>query len=305
MGICGAGFCLKWRPGRWQSDCGGYLHLYGDEPFGPFLRAIEATGYECVAMKPGKKEDDIQNIISSIDAGIPVLSFGFIGPPECCIIAGYDDGGEVLLGWSYYPGEEEFNTVSTDPTGYLRKRLWHECKGNENMGYIFFKGKKERSPLRQIYVKALKWAVKYTRTPMDGDLPNGLAAYKAWADDMIQDKYFPAENKDVIYNRYLTIAYHQMWFVERGLTATFLRQIAEDESDLASDLLAAADCYAEIAQLDVDSQKLKLEAFEQLPDPSIRRIFSLILLKMRDKEEEAISHIEHCLSGIGETLLNH
>jgi hypothetical protein len=57
-------------------------------------------------MKPGKKEGDIQNIISSIDAGIPVLSFGFIGLPECCIIAGYDDGGEVLLGWSYYPGRK-------------------------------------------------------------------------------------------------------------------------------------------------------------------------------------------------------
>lgn len=304
MGTSGAAFRLKWRPERWQTDCGGFMGFDDDEPHGPYRRAIEAIGYEFVTTEPGNKEDDIRNIMSSIDAGIPVIGFGFIGPPEAGVIAGYDDGGEVLLGWSYYPDVDNPDTISEDPTGYLRKRSWHECVGNENMGYIFIKGKKERPPLRQIYVDALEWAVKYTRTPMDDGIYNGLAAYKAWADEIIQDRFFPAEDQGVISDRYLSIAYHQMWLVERGSTAKFLRQIAEDESDLAPELIAAADCYAEILQLHEDSNKVikpdfSEEAIKQVSDPAIRRIYSLVLLKMRDKEEEAIGHIERCLGRIG------
>ena len=98
-----------------------------------------------------------------------------------------------------------------------------------------------------------------------------------------------------------------MWLVERGSTARFLRQIAEDESDFAPDLLAAADCYSEITQLHEDSKQLinpdfSEEAIKEVSNPAIRRLYSLVLLKMRDKEEEAISHIEHCLAGIGEAL---
>jgi len=36
--------------------------------------------------------------MESIDRGIPVLAFPVVGPSDCCIITGYDEGGEVLLG---------------------------------------------------------------------------------------------------------------------------------------------------------------------------------------------------------------
>jgi len=57
---------------------------------------------------------------------------------------------------------------------------------------------------------------------------------------------------------------------------------------VAPDLLAAADCYVEIAQLHEDSNKVikpdfSDEAIKQVSDPAARCIYSLVLLKMRDK----------------------
>ena len=50
----------------------------------------------------GESEKFQQRIIESIDGGHPVIGFGVVGPPEACIITGYDDGGEVLIGWSLF-----------------------------------------------------------------------------------------------------------------------------------------------------------------------------------------------------------
>ena len=56
-------------------------------PTGPFGRRLQvARGH----------------IIESIrDRGRPVIAHGVIGPPEECIIAGYDEGGDVSVGWNF------------------------------------------------------------------------------------------------------------------------------------------------------------------------------------------------------------
>lgn len=37
----------------------------------------------------------------------PVIAIGVVGPPEPCIVAGYDKGGEVLIGWSFFQDRPE------------------------------------------------------------------------------------------------------------------------------------------------------------------------------------------------------
>ena len=37
-----------------------------------------------------------RRIKSEVDNGRPVLAFGVISPPECCLITGYDDDGRFL-----------------------------------------------------------------------------------------------------------------------------------------------------------------------------------------------------------------
>ena len=58
-----------------------------------------------------------QRIMDSINRGIPVLAFGVVGPSDCCIITGYDQGGDVLLGWSTYQDIPEDHNIPHDVTG--------------------------------------------------------------------------------------------------------------------------------------------------------------------------------------------
>jgi len=65
-------------------------------------------------------------IIESIrDRGRPVIAHGVIGPPEECIVAGYDEGGDVLIGWNFFQGFDDCNAgVEREPKGMFRKREW-------------------------------------------------------------------------------------------------------------------------------------------------------------------------------------
>ena len=46
-------------------------------------------------------------------------------PPEAAIVAGYDQGGHVLVGWSFFQQDPEFSAgLEFEPAGYFRKRDW-------------------------------------------------------------------------------------------------------------------------------------------------------------------------------------
>jgi len=78
--------------------------------------------------------DDEKKIIESIDQNVPVLAFGVIGPPECCIITGNDESGEVIIGWNYFQNEHD----DFEPTGQFRKGNWYKDSGfgfNRNIFY--------------------------------------------------------------------------------------------------------------------------------------------------------------------------
>ncbi len=59
-----------------------------------------------------------------------MIAFGIVGPPEPVIITGFDEGGDVLTGWSFFQGFPPFNEgLEYEPgeegqPGYFRKRDW-------------------------------------------------------------------------------------------------------------------------------------------------------------------------------------
>jgi hypothetical protein len=138
------------------------------------------------------------------------------------------------------------------------------------------------------------------------DFPNGLAAYAIWADDMLNDDYFPPDDMEALSDRHHRLNCNLTIVDDRGSATKFLRQIAEEEADFRADLLAAAEYYSKTAQLVwVESNKLvghaaTEESFKQMANPEIRRQYSEMILKMRDNDEKAIEFIEHSLAGIGE-----
>lgn len=59
--------------------------------------------------------------------GYGAKSLGIIGPPEPCIIAGYDTAQDAVMGWNFFQHDPEFaSAVSTMENGYFRCTDWWE-----------------------------------------------------------------------------------------------------------------------------------------------------------------------------------
>ena len=119
---------MSWSP-DWQfSNAIRILAVVTDDA--PYRHALDSIGYGCeiVHKEPGRDNEAVfrERIIASIaQARRPVIAFGVVGPPEAAIITGYDAGGDVLIGWSFFQGMPEFNAgLEFEPSGYFRKRDW-------------------------------------------------------------------------------------------------------------------------------------------------------------------------------------
>jgi hypothetical protein len=307
MGVTGAAFRLSWRPG-WHLDNTEIMYM-SNEPCAPFERAFEAIGYDYEFLFSREEHNNQvywrQHIIESIrDQKRPVLGFGVVGPPECCIIAGYDEGGDVLIGWSFFQHFSEFNAgVEFEPSGYFRKRNWFQ----DTQTPLIIGEKRKRPSPDEICRQALHWALQVARTTTttvyDGDRHNGLAAYQAWADHLSGNDEFPVEDMGALHERY-TVHNDAVGLVAeaRWYAACFLRKIADREPSMAGDLLAAAACYE--TEHDLMWQLWNLvggigfsdEHVKKLADPQVRRQMVPIILQARDEDEKAAAHVEKALS---------
>jgi hypothetical protein len=314
MGVSGIASRLTWDPTQWF---GGNIDIIytAAKPDELFCRAFDALGYSfelvprlCMAegafVARGASDDEAcfrSHIMASIAGkGHPLLGFGPVGPPECCIITGYDESGDVLTGWSFFQDMKEFNrNPEFEPSGYFRRRDWFK----DMQGILVIGDKKERPPLRDTYRQALHWVIEVARTPVVNRFHSGHAAYTAWAEALLRDADFPAGNMPVLWDRYMVHSDAALVVAEgRWYGSIFLSQIAAGEDKMAEDLLAAASCYAAEHRLmwDVwdaaggngysDAHVMKLA------DPAVRRQIAPILQCARDKDEEAIRHIERALT---------
>jgi len=310
MSACGYAFWLGWKPG-WDMDNNSILSMSADQ-VEPFRHAFKAVGheYEFIQKEEGRDNEAYFRcrIVESIrDKGRPVLAFGVIGPPECCIITGYDEYGDVLLGWNFFQSFPEFNTEAQEslpqappePSGYFRKRDWF--KDTHSLIII---GEKQQLPQQgELYREILKWALKVARTPMVNGRHSGIAAYKAWAEQLLRDEDFPAGDKAMLRERHIVhddavgIVAEARWYA-----SVFLPQIARREAGMAEELLAAASCYS--AEHDLMWKIWGLvggigheeEKALKFAEPSVRRQIVPVILKAQEKDKEAADHIERALT---------
>ena len=168
VGVSGVASFFNWKPG-WEGDNMEIMYM-SDDPGAPFDRAFQAAGYEYqgIGLEEGGRDQEAffrQQIMASIQRGQPVLAFGPIGPPESALVTGYDEGGKVLIGWSFFQNMPEFNAgLEFEPTGQFRKRDWFDYP----LGFscIVIGEKKQRPPLSETYRRALAWMLQVARTPV-------------------------------------------------------------------------------------------------------------------------------------------
>jgi hypothetical protein len=336
VGVTGCAFRLNWGPG-WGLDNAAMFHL-SDDAGAPYRRAIESLGFErgSGAWKGEHDEADFRrHVIEGLhEKGMPILAHGVVGPPESSLITGYDEGGDVLLGWSYFQGRPgqpvgwwgdlnrdgvvEWNAdpdVEFEPSGYFCKRNWFQGTWDVS---CFLPERGERPPLSDAYHDALTWALEVVRTPVThGKMSNGLAAYGAWAEALQRDGDFPEEDLDVLRDRYMVHTGATRVVAEgRWYAARFLEEVAEHEPKMAEDLMAALACYEaehdlmweawHLVGYEADSPLLwhdwtftrvdQLDAYAQrLAGSAVREQIVSLVLQAQAKDAEAIGYIERAL----------
>lgn len=310
MGVTGAASFLSWKKG-WEGDNQALFYM-SDDPAAPERRAFSAAGYAYeVIEKQGPQSEAVfrERIIESINRGMPVRADGVIGPPEPCLITGYDEDGDVLIGWNFFQNIPDFNLNGEfEPTGEFRKRDWFK----DTFDLLFIGEKQTRSPLNETYRDALQWMLKVARVPMvhpEPDAPewyrqraNGLAAYDAWVDQILMDEDFLAEDA-VLYQRHDVHNGNVGTVAEtRWYGGQFLIQAIEHlHYDMSEELLRAAACYA--AEHSLMWQVWNLaggngnpDAWRKFADPAVRRQMAPIIREARQRDTEAVDHIERALS---------
>jgi hypothetical protein len=274
----------------------------------PFRRGFEAVGYayKFIGRQEGRDNEKHfrEQIMASIrDRARPVIARGVVGPPAECIIVGFDDDGEVLLGWSFFQAFPEFSTgVEFEPSGYFRKRGWFD----DTEGLFIIGEGTGPPPKAEVHLGALRWALDIVRTPVIlGDRHNGLAAYTAWCEALARDEDFSGADMDQLRVRYHvhedavgTVA-EGRWYAAR-----FLKQVIEAEPSSSKALDMAVKCYETEHDLMwkiwgfVGGPQRSDEGARKLAEPAARREIIALIREAREQDKLAADQIEKALGAM-------
>jgi hypothetical protein len=303
-GVTGIAFLTAWKPG-WQEDNFTPENLPG-EPGDMVRRAFEAIGYgyEIVTRDAGEAAYREKLKDSIRERGRPAIGFGIIGPPAAALITGYDEDGDVLTGWSFFQNEPAFaQGVEYEPSdsgvpAYFRKRDWFA-----SIQDLVLVGEKGPKPDQgQVCEKGLKLALEVIRTPEVRGVTTGLAAYSAWAADLLRDEDFPLDQEAILQQRHRAHDFgvgslaEGRWYGAQWLLGAFEKV----HYDAAEPLLKAAGCFAAEHELMWKLWNLaggigSPEAWRKFADPRVRREMHPIILQAQAKEAEAAGLIEEAL----------
>ncbi|MHC1695546.1 MAG: helix-turn-helix transcriptional regulator [Eubacteriales bacterium] len=177
----------------------------------------------------GSYEDDRRLITDSIDRGVPVITLeGVINCSDACVISGYDNDGDVLLGYNPFMYIEDDHKEAADDTGYFRKSGWHKgyCAAGSRLRILII-GEKRAAPDKEQVLSETLRLIK-TLIKEESLVPgqyNGLAAHRAFASAL--QSYEWEDNFDP----YLNVMCNYKQYLDRQYAASFLR--GNDRDDLA------------------------------------------------------------------------
>jgi len=298
MGVSGGAFRLFWCR-RWCPSSGD-LMLIG---LGPAERTFKALGYRWEWFgknsTPGEKERFRDKIVENINRGRPVLATGIIGPSEHGVVAGYEQNGGALVGWSFF---------QQDAGKYYKSEGWYES----DFDLMITIGEKSQAPPEADTLGgALEWAVELARRPEfeaygGARYACGLNAYDEWAAALLRDEDFPAGDLETLTCRCNVNASVVLANLldSRASAARFLKGMAEVSPAAKPGLIAAAGDYdREVsvvrdamgrAPFCTDAEARRLE----MADRSLREFLSSKILEARDLDARAVAHLERALTNL-------
>jgi hypothetical protein len=258
MAITGAAFRLRWNTIGWDGGNVDIMNIYEDR-YEAFRRAFAGAGrsFRLLTREGSNKEEFIRFVKAELEEGRPVIAFGIIGPPEACLVTGYRDEGNTLLGWNCFQDNQEFaKNVTQDESGYFVTDGWWE---NECTVALIAVGERQEAlashkAILENAVRVLtreKIAFYDQENKLLAEYAGGQLAYDYWARCIGDDKEFPkGAILPILYERLVCQNDALVMLGEgRYYAAAYLEQVARDIPEVEKECNHAAGFLRRAAEL--------------------------------------------------------
>lgn len=309
MAATGAAFRLRWNTGAWDGGNVDIMNIYEDR-FEAFRRGTRAAGRSCriLTREGSNKEEFIKFIKAEIDEGRPVIALGIIGPPEACLITGYQENGRKLLGWNCFQDNQEFaRNVTIHPSGYFITDGWWE---NEETRAVMSVGEYQKGPLDQVEVLKngidilTKDKVSFCENGRTTEYAGGQRAYEAWAKAVGDDKEFPnGAILPILYERMMCQGDAQVMVGEgRSYAACFLEWIGRTNPSVEESCNQAAGYFRKAAECIFQMNEPKGGFMQdevttrKFAEPGVRKQIVPLIYKAKEYEAKACELCTEILS---------
>lgn len=311
MAASGAAFRLRWNTGFWDGGNVDIMCIYEDK-FEVFKRCFKAAGreYNIIQRKEVSKEIFISFIKKEINAGRPVIALGIIGPPEACLITGYENEGQRLLGWNFFQNNLEFNKdVQIHETGYFICDNWWE---NPSTIALMSVGEDLHELISQkdILINAIEIMTKSKINKINHydydfqEYAGGQEAYDAWAQAIGNDKEFSKNNiLPILCERIMCEQDAEVMVGEgRNYAACFLdwvgktnKNIQPECSKAAGYFRTAVKCTYRMNELRGGSE-LNETTIRKFADSETRKQIMSLIIKAKQNERKACQLLKSIIS---------
>lgn len=248
MVASGGAFRFTWNEKAWDMSNVDIYHTFtegGEETV--YSYAAKALGREFSMLERTEattKEDFIRFIKQHIDEGYPCIAQGIIGPPETCIITGYREDGNVLLGWNFFQHDPSFGgEVQFDESGYFICDSWWE---NTDTQSVMCLGPVEGELVEDREI--IKNAVRVMTGRKDGEYRKGVAGFGAWEEMLSDDSAFTKENESLLFEKMLCQDDATACLMDgRGCASEYFKLLSEkDAGKVNADILEKYKALAEL-----------------------------------------------------------
>jgi len=302
MAACGAAFRLTWDTTRWNFGNVDVIFTF-DDPSKVYRTGIESLGceYNLIGRTPKTEKAEFTSFIKArIDAGYPCIALGIIGPPEACVITGYRDGGDTLLGWNFFQDNPEFaSAMSFDESGYFISDQWWEnpeTKAVMSLGEVT----KERFTPKTI----LENAIEVLSGRQWHGTAKGRSAYDAWAKTILNDDDFPENAILSILAERLMVHGDAMDTLADGryAAAEYMKSLISLYPTHQKKLEEAAACFMQVHQTFGRMNEILGGVYRgenemrMFAKPSVRKQISGIIYEAKSADEKALGIIKELVS---------
>lgn len=312
LGLSGAGNRLSWRPGTWFP---GNIDLATCEepPFAPHHRVLAALGLraevrgcrEFLGLTPPFVDEETAQaeIVDSLDRGRPVIALGIIGPPESCVVSGYEDDGDRLIGWNYFQADEELDAERPFVTANWFTGL---------IGYLLLSETGEAPAHRTSALAALRAVVDHTHGGEVRGARVGLAAWAAMLDQLEHDDFstcatlLPQDKQSdedaftaTVQGRFYIYCDALCQVQERQVVLPYYKQLATEFPEWAPDLTPAIGLWRECSSYGGFLWKhltMDEAGYEKFRTPEVRAILAAEGRRCAELDRRAVAHIEDLLA---------